>query len=369
MVSEIVQTFARRPVVGYRAIVLSQVATGAIAFLLWVHHMFATTVSMTAMTLFTASSMAIAIPSGIQIACWIATIWTGRPSLRLPMLWVYGFVATFVIGGLTGVMIAMVPFDRQVHDSFFIVAHFHYVLIGGGVFPLFAALYYWLPKLSGRMMNEALARWHFWLFFVGVNLTFFPQHLLGLDGMPRRVYTYLPEMGWGRLNLLSSLGAAVIAVSIIVLLVNLFASLLRGRIAGSNPWEASTLEWATASPPPSYGFVGIPIVESRDPLWQFVGELPVVTGLRTDRRELLVTSVRHAKLDHREALPGPSVWPLIMALAVGAMFIGAVFTAWAIVWGTGLSLAAFAGWSWPRDRDRRPEWVQLPDGTVRETLA
>jgi cytochrome c oxidase subunit 1 len=279
------------------------------------------------------------------------------------MLFVCGFMAVFVIGGVTGVMIAVAPFDQQVHDSFFIVAHLHYVLLGGGVFPLFGACYYWFPKISGRMLGETLGRWHFWLFLIGVNVTFFPQHTLGLEGMPRRVYTYLPETGWGPLNLLSSIGAAIIAVSIVLFIVNVAISWRRGRIAGPNPWGSPSLEWRTGSPPPSYGFLLLPVRRpdgSDDP----AGD--VTDGLRNDRREVVVTTALDARVDHRHRLPEPTIWPLAMAVAVGVMFIGAVFTPWALLWGTLLAFGTFAGWAWPRSGAMTPAIVALPDGTDRE---
>ncbi len=203
-VSMIVATFTRRPVFGYPAMVLSLLSIGFLSFGLWVHHMFATGVPQLGQSFFTAASMMITIPSGIQIFCWIATIWSGRPRFSVPFLFVLGFVVLFVIGGVTGVMVASVSFDQQVHDTYFVVAHFHYVLIGGAVFPLLGAFYYWFPKMTGRMLDEGLGRWNFWLLFVGVNLTFFPMHQLGLEGMPRRVYTYLAGTGWGPLNLLAT---------------------------------------------------------------------------------------------------------------------------------------------------------------------
>src|SRR5919198_1887627 len=255
MVSSIIGAFSRRRMFGYTAIVLSLIATGFIGFGLWVHHMFATDVPQLGQSFFTAASMMIAIPSGVQIFCWIATLWGGRPRLRVPLLFVLGFFFVFVVGGLTGVMLASVPFDLQVHDTFFVVAHLHYVLIGGAVFPLFGSIYYWFPKITGRLLSERLGTWNFWLLFIGFNLTFFPMHQLGLNGMPRRIYTYLPEMGWGNLNLLASLGAAIIAVSVVVFIGNALASLHHGQIASDNPWEAGTLEWATSSPPPPYNFL------------------------------------------------------------------------------------------------------------------
>jgi cytochrome c oxidase subunit I+III len=347
-VSHIVETFTRRPVFGYPVMVMSIILTGFVAFGLWVHHMFATPIPQLGRSFFTAASVLIAIPTGAQIFCWIATIWAGRPRYTASMLFAIGFIVVFTIGGLTGVMVASVPFDLQVHDTYFVVAHFHYVILGGVLFPLFGAIYLWFPKMTGRMLSERLGRWHFWLFFVGVNVTFFPMHLLGLDGMPRRVYTYLPEMGWGRLNLLASVGAVVIVASVVVFLVNVLTSARRGVLAGPNPWGASGLEWATTSPPTPWAFHHIPVVEGRQPLWEDSPEIKVATGLRSDRREFLVTSALDAIPDSRHDLPGESWWPLAMALAIGVTFIGAIFNPWAYVVGFALALAAFAGWGWPR---------------------
>jgi cytochrome c oxidase subunit I+III len=354
-VSSIVATFTRRPVFGYPAMVLSMVATGFLGFGLWVHHMFVTGIPQLGASFFTAASMMIAIPSGVQIFCWIATIWSGRPRFAVPFLFVLGFVALFLIGGFTGVMIASVPFDTQVHDTFFIVAHFHYVLIGGAVFPLFGAFYYWFPKVTGRMLDERLGRWNFWLFFIGMNITFFPMHELGFLGMPRRVYTYLPETGWGNLNLLASIGAATIAVSMLVFLVNVARSLRVGEAAGANPWGAETLEWAAASPPRPYNFAFIPVVEGREPMWQHPAELPAVEGLRTDVREVLVTTLLDAEPDSRHRHPGPTIWPLIAAIATAILFIILIFTPWGLVIGTVLLFLAFLGWAWPRGKDHREQ--------------
>ncbi|HEX6533158.1 MAG TPA: cytochrome c oxidase subunit I [Gemmatimonadaceae bacterium] len=353
MVSAIVETFARRPIFGHTAMVLSMIATGFVAFGLWVHHMFATSLPQLGEGFFTAASTMIAIPSGVQIFCWIATIWSGRPRLRVPMLWVIGFVILFVIGGLTGVMIASVPFDLQVHDTYFIVAHFHYVLIGGSVFPLFGAFYYWYPKLTGRMLSETLGKWNFWLFFIGFNVTFFPMHLLGLEGMPRRVYTYPASMGWGELNLLASIGAPIIVASVVVFLVNVWVSRRRGALAGENPWDAPTLEWATSSPPASYAFAHIPVVHGRTPLWDTRDELPVVTGLRSDCREVLVTDLLDAEPDHRYGQAGPSVWPFALAVATAVGIIASIFTPWGTPVGVVLATIALTGWVWPKGRERR----------------
>ncbi|MFL5577398.1 MAG: cytochrome c oxidase subunit I, partial [Gemmatimonadaceae bacterium] len=354
-VSAIIETFTGRRIFGYPAMVLSLFLTGFVAFGLWVHHMFATAVPQLGQSFFTAASVLIAIPTGTQIFCWIATIWAGRPRYTTPMLFALGFIVVFVIGGLTGVMVASVPFDLQVHDTYFVVAHFHYVILGGVVFPLFGALYYWFPKMTGRMLGETLGKWHFWLFFAGVNLTFFPMHILGLDGMPRRVYTYLPETGWGDLNLLASVGATVIATSVVVFLLNVALSVRGGALAGADPWGAPSLEWAAASPPEPWNFRHVPVVEGRTPLWDSVGDLPVAEGLRTDRREVLVTTALDALPDNRYEHPAESIWPLVMATAVAVTFIGAIYTPWAYVVGFGVGCVAFAGWAWPRGDDVDPE--------------
>src|SRR4051794_13661119 len=267
MVSMIIATFAGRPVFGYTIIVLSLIATGFLSFGLWVHHMFTTGLPQLGASMFTASSMLIAVPSGLQIFCWLATLWDGRPVYRTPLLFVLGFFVIFVLGGLSGVMVASVPIDMQVHDTYFVVAHFHYVLIGGAVFPLVGAVYYWFPKIAGRMLSETLGRWNFWLAFIGFNVAFFPMHILGLRGMPRRVYTYVPEMGWDGLNLLVSAGSLVLFASFVVFLWNSLASYRGGEPASADPWDAGTLEWATTSPPPPYNFARIPVVTHREPLW------------------------------------------------------------------------------------------------------
>lgn len=348
MVSAIIPTFARRPVFGHLGMVLALIATGFLSFGLWVHHMFATGLPQLGAAFFTASSMLIAIPSGLQIFCWIATLWGGQPVMKTPMLFVLGFIVVFVIGGLTGVMVASVPIDLQVHDTYFVVAHFHYVLIGGAVFPLLGAVYYWFPKFTGRMLGERLGRWNFWLAFIGFNAAFFPMHLLGLSGMPRRVYTYPEASGWGGTNLFVSAGAVVLATSFALLLVNVIRSLRRGEIAGPNPWDAGTLEWATTSPPRPYNFARIPVVTHAEPLWAERGDLPVATGLRVDMRELISGTLAEAEPELREASPEPSIWPLLAALAVGIAFVASIFTPWAVIWG-GIPVAiALMGWFWPK---------------------
>jgi cytochrome c oxidase subunit I len=347
-VSEIVATFSRRPVFAYPAVVLAVVSIGLLAFGLWVHHMFATGLPRLGYSFFTAASMAVAIPSGIQIFCWIATMWSGRPRFEVPMLWVVGFIVTFVLGGVTGVMLASVPLDLQLHDTYFVVAHFHYVLIGGAVFPLLGAFAYWFPKFTGRMMAEGLGKLSFWTTFVGFHLAFAPMHWVGVMGMPRRVYTYPVGMGWDQLNLLSTVGAFVLATGVLLFLVNAGTSIARGRIAGPNPWDAAGLEWATSSPPAPYNFAHIPVVSSATPLWDNRHHLPVMTGLRVDERELLLTTVMEAKADLREPSPNPTIWPLLAALATGGTFVASIFTPWAVVIGAVPVAAALTLWFWPK---------------------
>jgi cytochrome c oxidase subunit 1 len=349
IVSSIVVAFSRRHAFGYLALVLALVSTAFIGFGLWVHHMFATGLPQLGESFFTAASIMIAIPSGIQIFCWIATMWSGRLTIRTPMLWVLGFFWVFLIGGMTGVMLAAVPLDLQVHDTFFVVAHFHYVLIGGAVFPLFGALYFWFPKITGRLLGERLGTIHFWLFFIGFNLTFFPMHVLGLYGMPRRVYTYPYETGWGNLNMLASVGAALMAFGAAVFLLNVARSRHAGALAGDNPWGAGTLEWATSSPPPHCNFLRPPTVAGREPVWDNPPDQPFVVGLRSDVRDVLITHAHDADPDHRSVFPEPSVWPFLTALATSALFVGSIFTPWAVVIGAIPVFITLTGWFWPKE--------------------
>ena len=347
-VTSIVEAHTRRGVFGYPAMVLSLVGTGFIGFGLWVHHMFATGLPQLGQAFFTAASMMIAIVSGVQIFCWLATIWSGRLRLHTAMYFVLGFIFIFVLGGLTGVMLASVPLDLQVHDTFFIVAHFHYVLIGGALFPLFGAFYYWYPKMTGRIMSETLGKINFWILFIGFNLTFFPMHILGLKGMTRRIYTYPPEMGWDTANGLATLGAYIIAIGGIVFLANVFMSKRTGQVAGRNPWDAGTLEWAADSPPAPYNFEYLPVAAGRYTMWAAPDDRAVVTGMRDDRREVLVNSIMDAEPQHRYVLPTWSAWPFIAALLIGIGFVGTVFRFWWYFPTAVLAGIGFIGWFWPR---------------------
>jgi cytochrome c oxidase subunit I len=358
-VSMIVSTFSRRPLFGYTAMVLALIATGFISFGLWVHHMFATPVPELGKSFFTGASIMIAIPSGLQIFCWLATLTTGRPQFRAPLLWVCGFIALFVLGGLTGVMLASVPIDRQLHDTYFVVAHFHYVLIGGAVFPLFGAVYYWFPKWTGRFLSERLGRWHFWLFFIGFNLTFFPMHQLGFIGMPRRVYTYLVESGWGTLNLLASTGAALMATGVVVGLVNVWRSRRVGALALDSAWGGSTLEWATHSPPPSYSFVRLPTVAGRDPLWEQTPETPVIVGLETDKRVVLSTTLMDAEPEHKHELVEDSIWPFCLAIVTFVTIVAVIFHPAAFPIGLGLAFPILFAWFWRNNEPHRLSYDTL----------
>src|SRR5829696_6311485 len=363
-VSAIITTFARRKTFGYTALVLTMIATGFIGFGVWVHHMFATPLPQLGQSIFTASSMLIVIPNGVQIFCWLATLWLGRWNLKTPLIFVLGFFGIFVLGGLTGVMLASVPLDLQLHDTFFVVAHFHYVLIGGAVFPLFGAIYYWFPKMTGRMLNEAAGIVNFILMFIGFNLVFFPMHILGLDGMPRRVYTYVPETGWGDLNMLATVGAFTMGIGAIVFVVNVLYSLKRGPIAGDNPWGADTLEWSTASPPPAYNFQNIRAVQGRHANWERTEDAAVVTGLHTKVREVLCTTIHDASPEHRHSLNGPSIFPFLLALVTGGSFIGFMFTPWSIPLGLGFSFLVLLGWFWSNSIEHREPYSPEKDNPI-----
>jgi cytochrome c oxidase subunit I len=265
--SEIIPVFSRKPMFGYAAMVGATLAIAFISMGVWAHHMFTVGMSPMANTFFAASTMLIAVPTGIKIFNWLATMYGGKIRFATPMLFCIGFLFQFLCAGLTGIMLAAPPFDWQLSDSYFVVAHFHYVLIGGLLFTIFAAIYYWFPKATGRMLSETLGRWHFWLLVIGFNLTFGPQHIAGVLGMPRRIYTYAPGRGWELWNLLSSVGVALQALAVLFFVWNVIRALRQGPPAGDDPWDAWTLEWTTTSPPPEYNFETLPEVQSRRPLW------------------------------------------------------------------------------------------------------
>jgi cytochrome c oxidase subunit 1 len=353
IVTTLVTCFTRRHIFGYLALVVSTISIGFIGFGVWVHHMFATGLPQMGESFFTAATLMIVMPTAIQFFCWIATIWEGRLQFKFPMWWVAGFFFVFMIGGLSGLMLASVPVDTQVHDTFFVVAHFHYVLIGGAVFPMFGGLYFWLPKMMGRMMNEKLGYWNFWLFFIGFNMTFFTMHFLGLRGMTRRVYTYLPEMNWGWLNLLATMGAFLMGAGVLVFIINFFWSRVHGRIAGPDPWKAGSLEWAVPSPPPHYNFAELPTVNGREALWDAEPNQPIVTGVRDDIREVLITDSLDGDPDSKMDSPEPSAWPFWAAIAVTGLFVGSVFSASSVEYTSIPVIITLIGWYWPKWRETR----------------
>src|SRR5918994_6493848 len=267
IVSEILPVFSRKPLFGYPVVVFSGIAIGFIGWGVWVHHMFATGLGPVAISAFSLSTMIIAVPTGVKIFNWLATVWRGAVRLKTAMLFALGFIAMFTLGGLSGVLHSVVPADTQQTDTYFVVAHFHYVLFGGLVFGIFGGFYYWYPKLTGRFMSERLGKFNFWTMLIGFNLTFFPMHIVGLQGMPRRTYPYDRGMGWELFNQLETVGSFIIAFSVLIFIVNVMVSRRRGRVSGDDPWDARTLEWTLPSPPPIYNFAEIPQVEARDDFW------------------------------------------------------------------------------------------------------
>ncbi|MCD7058660.1 cytochrome c oxidase subunit I [Pelagibacterium xiamenense] len=362
LVSMIVPTMAQTPLVGYRLIVVALIATGFFSFGLWVHHMFTTGIPGLSLAFFSAASMAVAIPSGIQVFSWIATIAAGRKRFRItvPSLFVLGFLFIFTLGGLTGVMVAIVPFDFQAHDSYFIVAHFHYVLIGGMVFPLFATFYYWAPMVSKKMLSERLGKWAFWLMFIGFNVTFFPMHITGLAGMPRRVWTYPSNLGWDVLNMISTAGAFVIAAGVLVFIIDLIRNFRFGEGGAENPWGAGTLEFL---PNDVYSTRSIPHVTSREPLWDNP-DLPreVEAGLHylpnapTGGRETIVTSAVEAKPQYVLQMPGAGWTPFLAAAftAGGFLLLTIKEVGLGIASGT-LAILLCLLWTWQLDKPSQGE--------------
>ena len=357
MVSDGLPVFCRRPLVGYAAVALSTVLTMVLGFGVWLHHMFATGLPFLALSFFSAASLVITIPSAVAVFAWIATIWTGRPVHTTGFLYFAGFVITFTIGGLSGFMTAMVPIDLQLTDTYFVVAHLHYVLIGINLFGVLGGLFYWFPKMTGRLLDERLGKWSFWTVFIGFNVTFFPMHITGLMGMPRRIYTYPSNIGWDTLNMITSLGSLVLALGVLLVVVDVVRSLRHGAVAGPNPWDAPTLEWATSSPPPPYNFAVIPTVASRHPLWEdrldegmghsMLQEGPVLT----EGKEALGVSALDAEPDIILKMPEDTLVPLLLTIALTAGFAGLLVLNWVLVAvATAVVAILIAAWLWPRRR-------------------
>ena len=351
MISMIIPTFSRRPIVGYAYVAMATVLTGLTGFGVWVHHMFAIGEGHMGMSFFSAASMTISLFTAIQVFAWLATIWKGRPVLTAAMYFAVGFIALIVIGGLNGIVTAVIPVDWQMTDTYFVVSHLHYVLVGANMMPVFAGLYYWYPKMTGRLMNEALGKISFWVIFIGLNLTFFPMHMLGILGMPRRIYTYKAGLGWGSMNMIVTVGAFILVIGILLTLINVFQSLKHGRIAGRNPWNADTLEWSTESPPAPYGSEHIPTVRTRHPLWDEHEEEEDPEGERVldQDRLTLSTTWLDAEPVGLVRMPEDTIIPLLLALGFFAMFIGLTFQWMWFVLGTVVySFVIGAWWFWPR---------------------
>jgi len=354
LIAMIVPTFARTPIVGYTWIVLAAIGTGFLSFGLWVHHMFTTGLPGVSLGFFSAASEAIGIPTGVQIFCFIATIAAGRITRSVPMLFTFGSLVIFVLGGLTGVMVAIVPFDFQAHDTFFVVGHFHYVLIGGALFPIFAGCYYFYPLINGKALSERLGRIGFWIAFIGFNIAFLPMHLTGLRGMPRRVFTYPANIGLDLLNLTSTIGAFILATGVAVIFWDLLRPKGKQPNSPRNPWNAGTLEWLQEMPGRSWGIRSIPEVDSRYPLWDqpnFARDVDEGRFYLPDaeelERETIVTSVIDAKPEACVRLPGPSWVPLLAALGIGGFFVLGTYHLWmmalgSLILGTGIIIY----WLW-----------------------
>jgi len=349
IVSETLPVFSRKPLFGYAVVVFSGIAIGFLGWGVWAHHMFATGLGPVAVSAFGLSTMLIAIPTGVKIFNWLGTVWKGAVRLTTSMLFSLGFIAMFTIGGLSGVLHSIVPSDTQQTDTYFVVAHFHYVLFGGLMLAVFGGMYYWMPKIFGRMLNERLGKINFWTMLIGFNVTFFPMHLLGLYGMPRRTYRYDSGLGWEGLNQVVSIGGFLIAFSTLVFLTNVIVSLVlkRGEVAGNDPWDARTLEWSISSPPPEYNFAEVPEVTSRDEFWhhKYTEDeegrlLPLPSGGAYGSKD-----DAPAHDGHGIHLPSPSIYPLVMAFGLLPIGYAAVYQSW-IPLVIGVLILLFAMYAW-----------------------
>ena len=364
--STMIPAIARTPLVGYRLVVLAMLATGFISFGVWAHHMFATGMPEMSIGFFSSASMAVSIPAGIQVFAWIATIASGKMRFNTPGLFILGSLIIFVMGGLTGVMVAMVPFDWQAHDTYFIVAHLHYVLIGGMVFPMFAAIYYWMGMVSARPLSERLGKWTFWLMFVGMHVTFLPMHLTGLMGMPRRVYTYLPGRGWDLINLVSTIGAFLFAIAVLIWVIDMVRNFRPfGEKEAGNVYEGGGLEWL---PTALYSTRSIPIVTTRYPLWEqpnLLNDVPAgryfLPGSATGGRETIVTSTLNAEPQYLQKMPTPSGWYIWAAVFTAGFFLLLTVQAYVLSFiSLGLMIWTMMQWAWFLDLPAKPK--RIDDG-------
>ncbi|MDX1566411.1 MAG: cytochrome c oxidase subunit I [Longimicrobiales bacterium] len=332
IISDVIPTFSKKPLFGYPIVVYAGVLIGFIGWGVWAHHMFTVGMGPIADSFFAASTMIIAIPTGVKIFNWLATMWGGALKFTTAMLFAIGTVAVFTLGGLSGIMHASPPVDLQQHDSYFVVAHFHYVLAGGMLMGFFSGLYYWFPKVTGRLLNETVGKWHFWLTFIGFNLTFGPQHMSGLFGMPRRTWTYLPELNVDIWNQMSTVGAYIFGLSAVVLAYNIFKSARSGEKASANPWNSFSLEWAIPSPPHHYNFPALPEVDSREPLWR-----------EGERKR--VEAVTLQEPDEEPEMPNPSFWPILTAAGVTATWVLVMVGIWWVPL-IGLAFTGFCVMKW-----------------------
>ena len=360
IVSEVLPVFARKPLFGYPVMVFSGIAIGFMGWGVWVHHMFAVGLGPVATAAFSVSTMLIAVPTGVKIFNWLGTLWGGSLRFRTAMLFAIGFVVMFTIGGLSGVTHALVPADRQQTDTYYIVAHFHYVLFGGSILGIFAGIYYWYPKVFGRMLDEKLGKWHFWLTLIGFNVTFGPFHVLGLQGMPRRIYTYADNMGWNLWNAVSTVGAFTIAAAVLVFMYNVRKTHALGEAAPPDPWDARTLEWITPNPTPDYNFIEQPIVHAQDDFWHMKysedenGRLvKVADGAQFIQR-------RATKDDHIH-VPSPSYWPLVATFGPLIIAYGQIYRLWAIS-GVGIVVLFFGLYAWSIEPSTAPPEPDDEDG-------
>lgn len=337
IVSEILPTFSRKPLFGYPFIVFSGIVIGFMGWAVWSHHMFTVGLGPIANAAFTITTMAIAVPTGVKIFNWIGTMWGGSIQLKTPMLFAIGFLFLFIIGGLSGVMHSISPSDAQQQDTYFVVAHLHYVLFGGSIMGILGGIYYWFPKFSGRLMSEGLGKAHFWATFIGMNAAFFPMHFLGMDGMPRRIFTYESGMGWDLWNFVSSVGAIFLGISMLLFVYNAVRSWRKGELAGDDPWDARTLEWSMPSPPPIHNFDEIPIVRGRDAWWHQKRRRAVTAPVAGGSGE---SDGAHESIH----LPSPSYMPLLAAIGISLAAYGVVLSYYLTAFGMFMTVASLYGW-------------------------